>query len=95
MFSTEIGSIAATMALAVNHRTSGAYGMVCGSGVRPGAVKCSLLMPALYLMELRKVSSVVFYGLTNRSSGACDSTSAASSLWMCFMVQAPSIRMKM
>jgi hypothetical protein len=25
------------MALMVNHRTSGAYGMVCGSGVRPGS----------------------------------------------------------
>jgi hypothetical protein len=95
LLSTETGSIAATMALTVNHRTSGGCGMVSGSGVRPRAVKCSLLLPALYLMGLRKVSSVVFYWLTKRSSDACGSTSAASSLWMCFMVQTPSIRMKM
>ena len=50
-------------------------------------------MPALYLTELRSV--VFFYGLTNRSSGVCGSTSAASSFWMCFMVQTLSIRMKM
>jgi hypothetical protein len=67
-------------------------GTVSGSGIRPGSSQM-LAFDARFVPEEDLLGCILW--LTNRSLGACGSTSAASSWWMSFMVRTPSIRMKM